>query len=209
MLELAEQRSNVYKFLMLVYIQVPTDKFIELIRNSELIDVIEGLGLTLDEKFRLKNKDELLEELELEYNRLFLNPGKHIPLNESVWRDKEKLLCGESTLKVKRFIESSGLRFNDNWTGIPDSLGAELEFMQKLSQGERDAWKKNDKKTALRCLESEREFIDKHLSQWVKPFCDKVIEEAQTSFYKQMAKLTLEFIEFDRKQIDSMIRDSN
>ncbi len=75
--------------------------------------------------------------------------------------------------------------------------------MQWLTCHEKDAWTVDDKETAIHCLEFEKKFIDEHLSQWVPIFCDKVKEETRTAFYREMAELTRQFIDFDSKLIEN------
>jgi TorA maturation chaperone TorD len=205
MAEIAEQRSSIYGFLALVYLQEPSFEFIKWFKNSNISDALKELRIKFDRKIQNMDEKKLLEELVLEYNRLFLGPGKHISLYESVWRDKEGLLWSATTSEVKRFIQSLGLEYRSDWTDIPDHIGAELEFMQKLTKGERGAWKRNNKETALRCLNFEKKFIDEHLSQWVPIFCKKVIKESHVSFYREIAKSTNIFIEFDKKQINDLL----
>jgi TorA maturation chaperone TorD len=134
---------------------------------------------------------------------LFIGPGKHIAPYESVYRDNGDALWSETTVEVKNFIESSGLEYSYNWSGLPDHIGVELEFMQRLTCHEKDAWTRDDKEIAIRCLEFEKRFIDEHLSQWVPIFCDKVKEETRVAFYGEMAEFTRQFIEFDSKLIDN------
>ncbi len=54
-------------------------------------------------------------------------------------------------------------------------------------------------------LEFQKKFIDDHLSQWIPTFCAKMARESNDSFYGQMAKLTREFIEFDKKQVNGIL----
>jgi TorA maturation chaperone TorD len=67
---------------------------------------------------------------------------------------------------------------------------------------EEQAWQDDDKETALLCLENEKKFIDEHLFRWIPDFCNKVIQEADLPFYREMAKLTKNFIEFETEEID-------
>lgn len=203
--EIAKQRNNIYGFLAIVYIKEPNNEFIKLLKKPDIFNSLRRAGIKLNKKIKNINEEELLEGLVLEYNRLFIGPGKHIPLYESVWLDNEGLLWGKATSEVKRFIESFGLKYHQDWTGIPDHIGVELEFMQKLTEREAEAWKQKDKTTAFQCLEFEKKFLDEHLYQWIPKFCNKVIEESNNSFYGQGAKLTKKFIEFDKKHIQGII----
>jgi len=197
-----EYRTNTYGFLSIVYLREPTGEFIKSLIESNILDVMNKSDLRLDKTINNDVSDKHLNDLVLEYTRLFIGPGKHIAPYESVYRDNENALWSETTVEVKNFIELSGLEYSGSWSGLPDHIGVELEFMQKLTSHENEAWTNNNKNTAIRCLEFEKKFIDKHLSQWVPIFCDKVKEVSRTAFYGEIAELTRQFIEFDRELID-------
>jgi TorA maturation chaperone TorD len=198
----AENRSYSYGFLSIVYLQEPTREFIKSLRESNILDVLNKSDLRFDKKINNDVSDKHLNDLVLEYTRLFIGPGKHISPYESVYRDNEDALWSETTVEVKNFIESLGLEYSSNRSGLPDHIGVELEFMQRLTCQEKEAWAQEDKKQAIRCLEFEKRFVDEHLSQWVPIFCDKVKEETQVAFYGEIADLTRQFIDFDSKLID-------
>ncbi len=200
--ETTESRTNTYGFLSIVYLQEPTREFIKSLRESNILNVLNKSGLCFDEQITNDGSDNFLSDLILEYTRLFIGPGKHISPYESVYRDNEDALWSETTVEVKRFIESSGLEYSCNWSGLPDHIGVELELMQRLTCHEKEAWAREDKETAIRCLEFEKKFVDEHLSKWVPTFCDKVKEETRTAFYGEMAEFTRQFIDFDSKLID-------
>ncbi|MFQ5965781.1 MAG: molecular chaperone [Candidatus Scalinduaceae bacterium] len=200
--ETTEYRSNSYGFLSIVYLQEPTREFIKSLRESNILDVLNKSGLHFDEQTTNDVSDKFLNDLVLEYTRLFIGPGKHISPYESVYRDNEDALWTETTVEVKNFIESLGLEYSYDWSGLPDHIGVELELMQRLTCREKEAWSQEDKETAIRCLEFEKKFIDEHLSQWVPIFCDKVTKESRVTFYGEMAELTKQFIDFDSKLID-------
>ena len=200
--ETTEYRTNTYGFLSIVYLQEPNKEFIKSLRESNILNVLNKSGLCFDEQITNDGSDNFLNDLILEYTRLFIGPGKHISPYESVYRDNEDALWSETTVEVKRFIESLGLEYSCNWSGLPDHIGVELELMQRLTCHEKEAWAREDKETAIRCLEFEKKFVDEHLSQWVPVFCDKVKEETRTAFYGEIAELTKQFINFDSKIID-------
>ncbi len=55
------------------------------------------------------------------------------------------------------------------------------------------------------CLKVEKKFLDEHLSKWVPPFCDKVIAQANVPFYREMAGVTKDFLDFDRQRMDELM----
>ncbi len=202
---LAGQRSNLYNLLALVYQQELTPDLLRRIRDPEISESLSDLGIVFDPDFMTSPEKELCDDLAVEYARLFLGPGPHISPNESVQHELEQglwgCLWGDSTVKVKKMIEAAGLTYMPEFTGMPDHLSVELEFMAWLTRHEEQAWREEDPEEGERCLEIERQFIDEHLSRWAPVFCEKVEAAAGSSFYREVAALTRKFIEFEREEI--------
>jgi TorA maturation chaperone TorD len=202
----ARHRSNIYGFLAVVFRQEVTSDLLQQMKDPQFLGVLTGFGVNLNDNFIQYPEEDLLEDLAVEYTRLFLGPGKHISPHESVHHKKEGgqngQLWGESTAEVKKIIESAGLEYKTEYTGLPDHISVELEFMQQVILREEQAWQDNDKETALLCQENEKKFVHEHLFRWIPDFCNKVVQEAELPFYREMAKLTKNFIEFETKEID-------
>jgi TorA maturation chaperone TorD len=205
---LANLRSALYGFLAAIYRQEVSSDLLQHIKDPQLLGVLTKLGIELNNGFFKKPEKELLEDLAVEYAHLFLGPGKHVSPHESVHHKKENTqsgqLWGESTAEVKKIIESSGLEYQPEYTGLPDHISVELEFMQQVVLREEQAWQDDDKEAALLCLENEKKFVDEHLFRWIPEFCEKVIKEADLPFYREMAKLTRTFIEFEKQEIERL-----
>jgi TorA maturation chaperone TorD len=204
MVGLAGQRSNIYGLLATLYRQEPTCSLLEQIRTPEILEILSRWGGELGDDFLNRPEGDLLEEMAVEYTRLFLGPGRHVSPHESVHHEREDgqwgQLWGASTVEVKKFIEGTGLRYEAGYQGLPDHIGVELGFLEALTRREEEAWEQDDEEGARRCLDVERRFLDEHLLRWVTPFCDKVIATAELSFYRSLASMTKRFIEFDRQE---------
>lgn len=135
----------------------------------------------------------------MEYTRLFIGPGKHISPHESVHVNNDGGLWEASTVAVNQFIKRIGFEFQVNNSMIPDHISVEFELMQRLAHYEAQAWAAGDEHTAMDCLAVEHEFIKQHLITWVPQFCQQVIKETESLFYREMAKLTRDFIEAEKK----------
>ena len=211
--KLAEHRSSIYGFLSAVYRQELTSELLQQMKDRRFQEVLSTLGVKLNNGFFQNSEKELLENLAVEYTRLFVGPGKHISPHESVHPQKEGVqsgqLWGELTAQVKNIIESSGLEYESEYTGLPDHISVELEFMQHVVQSEAQAWEADDDQTARLCLKNEKKFVDEHLIHWIPDFCEKVIKAAESPFYKEMAQLTRSFIEFDEQELQKLKEDAS
>lgn len=205
MKELAGHRSNIYGLLAAIYRREMTSDLLKQLKDPSMLGVLSNLGIKLNNGFLEKPEHQLLEDLAVEYARLFIGPGKHISPHESVHHKRNDgqwgQLWGLSTAEVKKFIESAGLSYQSEYTGLPDHISVELEFMQQVTLAEEKAWEGDDKNLALACLKNEKKFIIEHLAEWIPNFCDKVIKEAESPFYQVMAELTQKFIQFEKNEV--------
>jgi len=202
----ARDRSNIYGLLAAVYRQEINSDLLQQIKDPRFMGVLSDLGSEELALFFQKPDKELLEELAVEYARLFLGPGRHVSPHESVHHPREDGqwggFWGKSTVEVKKLIESTGLDYKDAYKGMPDHISVEFEFMQQVILREEKAWEEADTKTASTCRHLEKIFIEEHLVRWIPTFCDKVIKEAESPFYREMAALTIKFIEFEKEKIN-------
>lgn len=202
---MADYRSRLYGLLARVYSSEPDKLLIEMVKAQPFKDAFSELGVELESDFTDRPEELLLEELAVEFSRLFLGPGPHISPHESVHHEiqegKRGLLWGDSTVEVKRFIESTGLAIESDFNLIPDHISVELEFMQLLTKEEAKAREEGDADGANRYLDMEREFLDRHVLAWVPSFCDKVMSTAQSGFYRGMARLTKGFLEYETENM--------
>ena len=212
MAETATARANIYGLLTAAFRVEPSSSFLTRLKDPDILGVLEGLGVSLGEDFRDSPNEQLREDLAIEFTRLFLGPRGHISPHESLHTDSASDgnadLWGADTVKVKRFMEAAGLAVDDNFTGMPDHISAEMEFMQQLTTKEAEAWTEADEEFATNILKIERRFYDEHLSRWVARFCDKLIEAAEHPFYRGIAEVTKGFIEYEGKNTQVLIADA-
>ncbi|MFQ6069428.1 MAG: molecular chaperone [Candidatus Aminicenantales bacterium] len=187
----------------------PDVDFIGRFLSSDYISLLSEKEASWDDEFWSKPQKTIAEELAVEYTRLFLGPKNHIPPYESLYNFKPgeaKQLWGSATVEVKKIIENSGLSLKKNYGGIPDHLGIELEFMQKVVKKEAELWKRPKAYSRLlKTLEVEKKFIDDHLEKWVPEFCRKVKKIASLDFYINFAELTAGFIFSEKKGVRKLI----
>jgi TorA maturation chaperone TorD len=201
----ARHRSDIYGLLATIYGQEITSDLLGQIKAPQFLEALSVLEVEGIDGLMQKPEAELLEDLAVEYTRLFLGPGKHISPHESVHHQREDgqwgKLWGASTVEVKKFIEATGLSYTDDYKGMPDHISVEFEFMQQLIQREEQAWKEADADKATACRQIEKKFVEEHLINWIPAFCEMVIQEAESPFYHAMAALTRSFIEFEMEEM--------
>ncbi len=80
--------------------------------------------------------------------------------------------------------------------------------MQKIIEKEKQAWGIKNVKDALHYLKIEKMFMEDHLSKWIPQFCDKIINEAEMSFYREMAEITAKFVNIEAEEISGYIAEA-
>ena len=215
MAEMATARANVYGLLGDVFREAPSEAFLTKLRAPDFSGALRSLGLSFGEVFEGPPQKQLIEDLAIEFTRLFIGPGLTISPHESMHLPPRfgemNALWGPSTVAVKKFMQAAGVKIADGFTGMPDHLSAEFEFMRLLLLKEAEAWSGGDSELGGNILKIEMRFYDEHLSQWVCRFCDRVINAASNSYYRQFAEVTKAFIDFEndtlRGLVDGVIED--
>ena len=194
----AMSRSYCYGLLALVFRAPPSSQLVAELRSEPLAEVFSELDCEMD-KYLAGELEDVKEHLAEEYTSTFVGPGAHVSPYASVYHDGEGQLWGDSTVRVKRFIEATGLSFEDNWESIPDHIAIELELMQRLCAHEAQLQTRRASlappsrgkisKELRQCLEVEEKFLLDHLHVWVGSFCRRVLETSSSLFYQEMAKL--------------------
>lgn len=183
--ESSQDIATVYRFLAQC-MQYPDAEWM----NEEFFDVLYNLLGTLggiDEGVEIRKAinaaEDYLEDLQVEYTRLFINGVPHVvaPPYGSVYLDKSfQGTCAANTLA---FYREKGFDM-DEGADLPDHLIHELEFLSLLVE-------END-------FEGEEEFLTKLFRPWYKQFYTRVTEGAHHPYYRVVVML----IDFFTKEED-------
>ena len=139
-----------------------------------------------------------LEKLKIDFARLFVGPySLPAPPYGSVYLEGERKIMGDSTLDVQNRYRKAGVELSDNFRDVPDHIAAELEFMYLLVFKEIQALENSDVDTTIDYFEKQRSFLSEHLGAWAFEFADSIEKEAETEFYKNLARVTKAFVRQD------------
>lgn len=141
-----------------------------------------------------------LEELRVDYARLFLGPYKALasPYG-SIYIDGNDRVMDSSTTKVRDYFRSMGVGLASK--EIPDHLAVELEFMHFLCVKELQALEDSDSESAKRYLKDQHDFLKTYIASWVFSLTGKIVTSARTEFYKEIALATESFIQKEIKEL--------
>lgn len=141
-------------------------------------------------------------ELAVDHARLFVGPFALLaPPYGSVYLDGERRLMGSSTLEVEGCYREAGLEVAAGFSGTPDHVAAELEFMHFLAVKELQARSADDPVRVSHFRGTQRAFLARHLGAWVPDFTRSVEAQAGTLFYRGLAAATRLFVESDGRRL--------
>ncbi len=194
--ETARERSGLYGFLAEVFRAEPSEDLLRKVRDGRFLETLTAAGAHLGEDFAAQPEAKLLEDLAVEYTRLFLGPGKHVrPYAATYLGGAGASLCGPTTVWARDFMERSGFALAPEHRDLPDHVSIELEFMARMAEREAQAIEDTDPETAGQCRWIQKEFLDSHLGRWLPEFCGHAAEHAELTFYREMARLAGHFVE--------------
>lgn len=146
-------------------------------RRDELPDVLgeDPLpGLSPD------NVDAAVEDLAVEYCRLFVGPHGHMAPVESIARGEGRY-WGPSTEAVADFYRSAGLAPLSEMNLLPDHLSMELDCLALLEEAGRG--------------EEAVTFAREHVLQWLPTLAKHVLTSATMVFYRVWTEALLKTLE--------------
>ena len=152
----------------------------------QLLDVLGGEDKKRALQSSLSASDNMLEDLQVEYTRLFINGAPHVsaPPYGSVYL--EISLRGKYSEKVLNYYHSQGYTLDEH-ADLPDNLIHQLEFLSFMAK---------DKNRS-----GEEEFLSRFFLPWYTLFSTQVKKEAHHPFYLVIITI-IDFFTKEEKEYD-------
>ncbi len=112
-------------------------------------------------------------------------------------RSGASLSPGDPASEVKDLCREAGLELDAEAHQLPDALGVELEFMERVGQEEAAARTKGHSDEVRRLRDLQHRMLTEHLWQWVPEYGRRLGAAAHTDFYRNMLTLAADFVEWD------------
>lgn len=127
-----------------------------------------------------------------EYRRLFVGPAAKVaPPWGSVYTDKDMVVFGESTIRLREWLRVEGISVAKGASDEPeDHIGTLLSLM---------GWIAKNRPEAL------IEFLQQHVLTWSSHFLEIVEENAMHPFYRGLATLTRASLEGIQRQLGIVV----
>lgn len=198
-------RADVYRLLSACFYQ-PEDAFLEEDVFGQLKTAMAIISPpTVPDTVALESSfnEVALEELQLDYSRLFLGPFEILakPYG-SVFLDGEKVVMGDSTIKALGMYREGNFEMAKDFREMPDHVAVELEFLYLLSFniGQASA---NAERDSLMTLK--KKFLKEHLGKWITPLSEAIRNGAKTDFYRRLAELTQKVVREDMQEFREVV----
>lgn len=152
--------------------------------------------------------DAVAQDLERDHAQLFVGPEIAVPPWESVWRDKDRLLFGESTFAVRAAYARFGLGADRPGNEPDDHLGREFGFLGHLAGLAASGAEAPESRAFMESpttlesptskgfptfmpdtLDAARAFLDDHLLMWVPMVREAMQRAARTPHYVALGLL--------------------
>jgi len=204
---LMENRAYMYRLLGRIYKQeVDQELFSQLSTlhfNSECDEGELSEGYHQFEAFFKKTYLDALTDLAVDYAKVFLGAGiaegtVAYPY-ESVYTSPEHLVMQKARDQVLDLYREFGLDKEENLDIFEDHLGLELEFMAFLCKEGKEALHCEDYEKVEALLQTQSLFLEKHLLNWISPFCDDILKCSESEFYKAVAKMTRGYLTLEQE----------
>lgn len=206
-----EQRATIYGWLCCMYREeIPLKLLQALVASAgkipeqggalpELTGALEELARVIT-SLAEKDLEEVKEDLDVEYARLFVATGDHPSFPyESVYTDPHRQMMSDAYDEVIKEYQEAGFKKVADYPEPEDHLSLELAFMSQLCAKAAQALRQQKEEEALSLITLQKRFLTRHLGRWVENFCQDLTAGASHEFYKALANFTSAFIRHEQK----------
>jgi len=188
-----EIRESYYKLLSRIFLSEMDEKSL---KDIESLKNFKELFPTYSEWEERKNRSRyklIHEVLNVDYTDIAV---MHMVAYESFYVRDDGMIESGGANPVTQLYNEYGYRVNlDKARAVSgDHFGIELGFMVLLIELQKEAMQKNDEYRVSYFQEEQLKFLKNHILQFAPMYLINIIEQARTPFYKDSAKLALEFL---------------
>lgn len=192
-IEEVQAEKQILELLRFVFWKEPTKEllfdFIKAPIIEEENDIDRGLNLMNKAvRFNDGNFDVFLENLAIEFTRLFLGPASPIAIPfASFYLSESKRLMTDETISIRKKYLEAGIAAKYLHSIPDDHISTELEFLALLAQEVVTLYEKGKRSDASQKYEAMNSFLSNHLSLWAPIFAKHIIKNSNEDFFKGAA----------------------
>ena len=146
-----------------------------------------------------------LADLAADYKKIFTGMG--ISKTEAAFPYESIYTSPVARAHLQSIFKAKGLE-NSNAQNLPeDHISIELEFMAYLCTEMQECLAAENLPWVSASTAEQKEFLVRHLLNWVPAFCAEVQKCAGTQFYKAVAKITSGFLRMEKAIVEDLIEE--
>jgi len=206
-MEQERSRSNLYALLSRILLQELDAEFLQALRNDEvLLDFFPNLK-NWDSFKTLDDATLLNEHLNVDFVNVSL---LHlIPYEGFYVRDDQMIETGGANPVTDYYSAYNFVvDFEKARVVAPDHIAIELEFMHTLVEAQIKAMEAGGADVED-ILSLQKEFLNKHILQWVPMYLISMKYESRTPLYHDAAEMAMEFLLSDNEYLSSKVKKSS
>jgi TorA maturation chaperone TorD len=222
--ERALNRSKLYLLVSWSQLYPEDDEFLDYVQCGELVEdgraALDALDQALDgiggERAKLKlvllrkQFDQIekvvasecvnwqLSDLQAEHRRVFSNViTLDCPPYETLFGNDHVFAQSQVMGDIAGFYRAFGVELSKDIHERLDHLSVEFEFMHFLAYKESYSRCHDGADKTQIVLEAQKKFVKNHIGRWVPLFCRMLVKKAGSGFYKHVADLMAEWMDFE------------
>ena len=222
--ERALNRSKLYLLVSWSLLYPEDDEFLDYVQCGEFVDdgraALEALDQALDaiggERAKLKlvllrnQLDQIekivasecvnwkLSDLQAEHRRVFSNViTLDCPPYETLFGNDHVFAQSQVMGDIAGFYRAFGVELSKDIHERLDHLSVEFEFMHFLAYKESYSRCHDGADKTQIVLDAQKNFVKNHVGRWVPLFCRMLVRKASSGFYRHVADLMAEWMDFE------------
>jgi anaerobic sulfite reductase subunit A len=212
---LISNRENLYLFLGRLYKIEVDQALLEQMKALSFPDESSEeelvAGYRMLEVYLRQPGYDVLTDLAVDYARVFIGAGiaeaEAAYPYESIYTSPKRLVMQEAWSEMVDIYRAKGLEKSERLDIPEDHIALELELMAFFCHETQEAIAAKNWAAVAANLKEQREFLEKHLLNWVPAFCADIQKYAETKFYQAAAKITNGYLRLDRAMLEGLIAD--
>ena len=188
-----EKRESFYKLLSRIFLSEMDEDSLKKIENSKDFDLLFPEYSTWEERTKRSRYKLINEVLNVDYTDIAI---MHLVPYESFYVRDDAMIESGGANPITQLYNEYGYRVNlDEARAVSgDHFGIELGFMTVLLELQKEAYENKDIDKVNYYKEEQSKFLKEHILQFAPMYLINIAEQARTPFYKDSAKLAIEFL---------------
>lgn len=180
-----QQRAGLYQLFSSIFLREVDHSLLLLLKEPQWKTQLSSIGVDVPAA-----TDEVIEELAVDFCRIFIGPKDHAPPIQSVWSEDQ--LQGTPVESMKYFMSIAPPK---NRGPIEDHLGIQLEMMGLILVAQTEFPDDADSLAQA--------FFVRHIA-WSTLMLQGAQAIAQTDFYRQIIRATGKFVDQERSEFQTV-----